>query len=76
MKVMKRRRGVKQRLVVKGFSQNKGIDFTDIFSPFVKMSSITIILGLVIALDLECEQIDVKNVFLHVELEEEIYMEQ
>jgi hypothetical protein len=40
------------------------------------MSSIRVVLGLVIALDLELEQLDVKTTFLHGNLEEEIYMEQ
>ena len=62
----------KARLVVKGFAQKEGIDFNEIFSPIVKMSSIRIIFGLVATLDLECEQLDVKNAFLHGELEEEI----
>jgi len=66
----------KARLVVKGFSQKESIDFTEIFSPIVKMSSIRVILGLIATLDLECEQLDVKISFLHGELEEEIYMEQ
>ena len=65
----------KARLVVKGFAQEKGIEFTEISSPVVKMSSTRVILGLVAALDLECEQLDVKIAFLHGELEEEIYME-
>jgi hypothetical protein len=30
---------------VKGFSQKKGVDFDEIFSPVVKMSSIRIVLG-------------------------------
>lgn len=66
----------KARLVVKGFSQKKGIDFDEIFSPVVKMSSIRVVLGLVASLNLELEQLDVKTAFLHGDLEEEIYMEQ
>ena len=60
----------KARLVVKGFAQKEGIDFTEIFSPIVQMSSIRVILGLVSALNRECEQLDVKTAFLHGELEE------
>ena len=66
----------KARLVVKGFNQKKGIDFDEIFSPVVKMSSIRVILGLAASFDLEIEQMDVKTAFLHGDLEEEIYMEQ
>jgi len=67
----------KARLVVKGFRQKKkGIDFNEIFSPVVKMSSIRIVLSLATTLDLEVEQMDVKTAFLHGDLEEEIYMKQ
>ena len=66
----------KARLVVKGFSQKQGIDFDEIFSPVVKMSSIRVVLGLVASLDLELEQLDVKTAFLHGDLKEEIYMDQ
>ena len=66
----------KARLVVKGFNQKKGIDFDEIFSPVVKMTSIRTVLGLATTLDLEVEQMDVKTAFLHGNLEEEIYMEQ
>ena len=45
----------KARLVVKGFSQKHGVDFDEIFSPVVKMSSIQVVLGLVASLDLELE---------------------
>jgi hypothetical protein len=66
----------KARLVVKVFSQKKGIDFDKIFSPVVKMNLIRIILCLVAVEDLHLEQLDVKASFLHGDLEEEIYMQQ
>ncbi|KAG8475436.1 hypothetical protein CXB51_032203 [Gossypium anomalum] len=54
----------------------KGVDFTDVFSPVVKHSSIRALLGIVAMHDLELEQLDVKTAFLHGELEEDIYMQQ
>ena len=66
----------KAKLVVKGFGQKKSIDFEEIFAPIVKTSSIHVVFGLATSLDLEIEQMDVKTVFLHGDLEEEIYMEQ
>ena len=47
----------KETLVVKGFAQREGIDFNEIFS-LVKMSSIRVIIGLVVAFDLKCEHSD------------------
>jgi hypothetical protein len=66
----------KARLVVMGFAQKKGIDFDEIFSPVVKITSIRTILSLVAVEDLHLEQLDVKTTFLHGDLEEEIYMQQ
>ena len=66
----------KARLVVKGFAQKKGIDFDEIFSLVVKMTSIKTILSIVAVEDLHLEQLDVKTTFLHGNLEEEIYMQQ
>jgi hypothetical protein len=70
--------GIKQyraRLVVKGFAQNKGIDFDEIFSIVVKMTSIRTILSLVVVGDFHLEQLYVKTTFLQGNLEEEIYMQ-
>ncbi|KAL9261973.1 Retrovirus-related Pol polyprotein from transposon TNT 1-94-like protein [Drosera capensis] len=63
-------------LVAKGFSQKKGIEYNEIFSPVVKYSSIRVLLALVALYNLELEQLDVKTAFLHGELEETIYMSQ
>jgi hypothetical protein len=43
------------RLVVKGFEKKKGIDFDEIISPFVKMTSIRTILSLVAVENLHLE---------------------
>ena len=63
----------KAKLVVKGFNQRKGIDYDEIFSPVVRMTSIRVILSLAASLNLEIEHMDVKTSFLHGDLEEEIY---
>jgi len=66
----------KARLVVKGFQQKKGVDYSEIFSPVVKLTTIRIVLGIVAAENLHLEQLDVKTAFLHGNLEEDIYMQQ
>lgn len=42
----------------------------------VKLTTIRLVLGIVAAEDLHLEQLDVKTVFLHGDLEEDIYMKQ
>ncbi|RVW94374.1 Retrovirus-related Pol polyprotein from transposon TNT 1-94 [Vitis vinifera] len=59
----------KARLVVKGFSQKKALTLKR-FLLVVKMSSIRVVLGLAASMNLEIEQLDVKTVFLHGDLEE------
>ena len=60
----------KSWLVAKGYSQVKGIDFGEIFSPVSKLTSIIFLLSVVVAFDFEIEQMDVKTTFLHGNLEE------
>ena len=62
--------------MAKGYSQKEGIDFSEVFSPVVRHTSIRVSLSIVAAQNLELEQMDVKTVFLHRHLEERIYMEQ
>ena len=64
----------KAKLVVKGFQQKKGINYSKIFSPVVKMSTIKLVLGMVAAENLHLKQLDVKMAFLRGDLEEDLYM--
>ena len=70
-----RRSSYLQSKVAKGFSQ-KGVDCDEIFSPVVKHTSIRVLLSLVVQLNMELEQLDVRTAFLHGDLEETIYMSQ
>ena len=45
----------KARLVVKGFQQKEGINYVEIFFPVVKMSTIRLVLGMVVAENLHLE---------------------
>ncbi|KAH9657298.1 Integrase catalytic domain-containing protein [Citrus sinensis] len=66
----------KVRLVAKGFTQREGVDYSEVFSPVAKYSSIKVLLAITAYFDLELDKLDVKTAFLHGNLEEEIYMEQ
>eukprot|EP00253_Pinus_taeda_P032754 PITA_32754 len=66
----------KARLVAKGFSQIEGIDYTETFSAIAKMNSVHLVLSLAASFKWEVHQMDVKSIFLHGDLHEEIYMEQ
>ncbi len=54
----------------------QGIDFGDIVSPIAKVTSIRLLLSVATSFDFELEHMDVKTSFIHVDLEEEIYMKQ
>ncbi|KAE8713996.1 hypothetical protein F3Y22_tig00110202pilonHSYRG00134 [Hibiscus syriacus] len=57
-----------------GYAQKEGIDFNEIFSLVVRLTTVRVVLAMCATLNLHLEQLDVKTAFLHGNLEEEIYM--
>jgi hypothetical protein len=64
----------KARFLAQRVSQKFGIDYKESFTPVVKMTIIRVLLFVVINQGWSLYQMDVRNAFLHGELEEEVFM--
>ncbi|GAB2277530.1 hypothetical protein Dimus_039233 [Dionaea muscipula] len=67
---------LKARLVAKGYHQVDGLDFIETYSPVVKPGTIRLVLSLAVVRGWPIRYLDVKNVFLHGHLTEQVYMDQ
>jgi hypothetical protein len=66
----------KARLVAKGYAQTYGIEYEETYSPVAKMTTIRAIIVMAATKGWSLHQMDIKNDFLHGDLQEEVYMEQ
>ncbi|RVW95066.1 Retrovirus-related Pol polyprotein from transposon RE1 [Vitis vinifera] len=66
----------KARLVVKGYSQVFGVDFSETFAPVARLDTIRMLLALTAQKGWKTYQLDVKFAFLNGYLQEEIYVKQ
>ncbi|MCO5603933.1 hypothetical protein L7F22_058089 [Adiantum nelumboides] len=66
----------KARLVARGFSQVPGMDYSETFSPVLRITSFRVLIAIAAQFRLLLHQMDVRTAFLHGDLEEEIYMMQ
>ncbi|GJZ73929.1 putative ribonuclease H-like domain-containing protein [Tanacetum coccineum] len=64
----------KARLVVQGYTQEKGIDYDEVFAPVARIKAIRLILAHASFVGLITYQMDVKSAFLYGTIEEEVYV--
>ena len=62
--------------MAKGYTQTYGVDYSDTFSLVTKMTYVRLFISLAATHNWDLHQLDIKNVFLHGDLQEEVYMEQ
>ena len=67
---------LKAQLVAKGYAQTYGVDYSDTFSHVAKMTYVQLFISLDATYAWDLHHLDIKNVFLHGDLQEEVYMKQ
>ncbi|GKD01659.1 putative ribonuclease H-like domain-containing protein, partial [Tanacetum coccineum] len=64
----------KARLVAQGYTQDKGIDYDEVFAPVARIEAIRLFLAYASFKDFVVYQMDVKSAFLYGKIEEEVYV--
>jgi hypothetical protein len=63
-------------LVARGFVQQEGIDFDEVFAPVARMESMRLLLTLATQEGWQVHHMNVKSAFLNGDLKEEVYARQ
>ena len=66
---------LKARLVAKGYTQIFGLDYSDTFAPADKITFVHLFISMASVHLLLLYLLDIKNAFMHGDLEEEVYIE-
>ncbi|MCO5612448.1 hypothetical protein L7F22_066715 [Adiantum nelumboides] len=66
----------KARLVARGFTQIPGLDYSETFSPVLRITSFRVLIAIAALFGFLLHQMDVRTAFLNGDLQEEIYMSQ
>ncbi|GKF03866.1 retrovirus-related pol polyprotein from transposon TNT 1-94 [Tanacetum coccineum] len=66
----------KTRLVAKGYKQEEGIDFEELFAPVARLEAVRMFISYAAYKNITIFQMDVKTAFLNGPLKEEVYVSQ
>nr|GEU56190.1 hypothetical protein [Tanacetum cinerariifolium] len=66
----------KARLVAQGYTQEKGIEYEEVFAPVVRIEAIRLFLAYASFMGFIVKQMDVKSAFLYGTIDEEVYVMQ
>lgn len=66
----------KARIVVQGYSQRFGVDFTDVYAPVTRQATLRVLLAVAGKTQLILKQYDVRTAYLNGTVTEELYMQQ
>jgi len=66
----------KARLVTKGYKQEFGVNYKEVFAPVARLDTIRLVITLATQKSWHIFQLDIKSAFLHGDLQEKVFVDQ